>query len=248
MNGYDYVRSMNQYYRPRTPTAAMRAMETGLLPPEAFIYRATAVHTLMENPDPTEIERVLARPDNDLDTNLLLVRILERLLNSTDSETALFAAESINAIENRYNKRIESLRRELDQTGNERLHSDIACSFYELGIINRSRPAITRFYLAEAHSHIRELRSSGIRLRKTDALLLIDILVELKLYDQAAESVKIFRKQRPKDPDYAFAAARVAYYTGTYQDVAAALAVTASRRGGGPREETEIVATWRGEG
>ena len=135
-------------YNPRTPRAALLAVESGLLPQEAYIYKANSIKPLFEEPvDIPEIERILASENNDLTTNLLLIGILERLLVNNDSEIALFAAESINAIEGRYNDRIEGLKARYRHSADPSILRDIAHQFFEIGTINLSRPERDYRYL-----------------------------------------------------------------------------------------------------
>ncbi len=90
MEGYDYFRKSVQRFRPRTPATAFKALEAQILPGEAFTHLGTSIRSIAEEPvDLEEIERVLAREDLDIDTNLLLVRVLERLVRNRDPETAL---------------------------------------------------------------------------------------------------------------------------------------------------------------
>ena len=161
MMSFDYLRKANLLYNPRTPSTALRAVEDGLLPGEAFVYKAVSVKPLFEEPiDLFEVERLLAREDNDLQTNLLLIGIMEQLRVDPDSEVALFAAEGINAIENRYNMRIEALKEEYKKTTSTSALRNIAQQFFELALVNNSRPAIKRFYLAESYSYMRTLQET----------------------------------------------------------------------------------------
>ena len=208
MNGYDYVRSANEFYLPRTPSAAIKALEEGLLPEVAFIYKANSVRPLDEEPiNVDDIERVLARRDNDLDTNLLLMSIFERLLKHRDPEIALFAAESINAIENRYNTAIESLKRRLEDAEKAEEHQTatlarraIARRFYEVARVNDSRPSIKRFYLAEAYEYLKGLYRDS-RFSKDDLSLTVEVLVSLGLPDRARFILEHIKGDARDDPE-----------------------------------------------
>ena len=173
---FDYFRRAEDRYVPFTARAALRAMESDLLPPEAFLFLGTSVRPLDEEPvSLPEIERVLSREDLDLDTNLLLMRVLRRLLANADPEVALFAAESINRIESRYTDRIEALRERAEMRG-------LAEAYYQLAQIYP--PAIRSFYLREAFSCIRRLQAAKA-LRRGDVRLLVRILLDLRLPGQA---------------------------------------------------------------
>lgn len=108
--GYRYIQNANDSFLPKTPRAALRAVVQGLLPPSAFIYRATSVKPLYEEPfNKDDIDWILAQ-DIDINTILLVMQILQKLIVSRDGETALFAAESINQIEKRFTDRVNELR------------------------------------------------------------------------------------------------------------------------------------------
>jgi hypothetical protein len=93
MLDFDYFRGATDAYQPRTVNAALRAAEAHLLPIEACVYLGTSIKPLDEEPiDLAAIDQVLSRPRLDLDTNLLLMRILSKLLRNFDVEVALFAA------------------------------------------------------------------------------------------------------------------------------------------------------------
>ena len=99
MLDFNYFRGGTDEYRPRTANAALRAAAAHLLPIEACVYLGTSIKPLDEKPiDLDAIDHVLSRQQLDLDTNLLLIRILSKLLRNPDAEVALFAAESIKRI------------------------------------------------------------------------------------------------------------------------------------------------------
>ena len=121
--GFDYLRERNIKFKPKTPRAAINAFAARILPIHAFVNMGTSVKPLDEEPyDLDNIERVLARENLDLQTNLLLMRLFERMVRNEDTEIALFAAESMNLIENRYNKNIEALKAKI-KAGDEALKS-----------------------------------------------------------------------------------------------------------------------------
>ena len=183
MEGFDYFKKAGDSFKPQTPAAAFKAMQVENLPSEAFIYQSTSVKPLDEEPfDLNEIDRILTREDLDGQTNLLLMRIFEKLVKNPDSETALFAAEGINAIEGRYNDRIEALKKELEKKKDLSLLSRLAEAFLELSQFYRT--VIKNFYLKEAYSYLTEIERIG-HLSKKDICLLIKVLLDLKLYDQA---------------------------------------------------------------
>lgn len=183
-------------FRPKTPATALRAYETQILPIEAYLYQGTSAKPLDEEPfDFDEIERVLARKDLDLQTNLLLKGIFERMIKSEDAETALFAAESINLLENRYNKRIESFKRQLmEQQEDENTLSDLARTYFEFAQLHEQVGTIKSFYLKESYSYIRII-SQNEYLKDNHVDLLVRVLVQLGLYEQALTILQKYRKK-----------------------------------------------------
>jgi hypothetical protein len=183
MLGFDYFRGAEGTYRPRTANTARRAAEAHLLPIEACVYLGTSIKPLDEQPiDLAAIEQVLSRPRLDLDTNLLLMRVLSKLLRNPDAEVALFAAESINVIETRYTKRIETLKASLREKPDDKLLRSLAQQYYELAQIHPG--SIRNFYLREAFGYIKALNRLK-RVGRQDVVLTVRILLALDLADQA---------------------------------------------------------------
>ena len=199
--------------------AAFKAIETGLLPTDAFVYKANSVHPLFEEPiDLNAIERTLSRKDNDLSTNQLLVRILEQLPLNRDSETALFAAESINAIENMYNERIENYKKYYKSENDPKHLRSIAVQFYELALINESRKAIRDFYLFESYSYIKRYGSEA-RFRRDDLVFSIRIMITLKSLKLARSVIVQALDRFPEDRELILLAAEIEYHRKNYGQV-----------------------------
>ena len=147
------------------------------------MYLGTSIKPLDEQPiDLAAIEQVLSRPRLDLDTNLLLMRVLSKLLRNPDAEVALFAAESINVIETRYTKRIETLKASLREKPDDKILRSLAQQYYELAQIHPG--SIRNFYLREAFGYIKALNRLK-RLGRQDVVLTVRILLALDLADQA---------------------------------------------------------------
>ncbi len=218
-DGFSYLLQSQKLYRPITPMAALKAVETGLLPDHAFVYMANSAHPLFEEPvDITAIERTLSRKDNDLSTNRLLVQILERLLENRDSEIALFAAESINAIENMYNERIENLKSRFD-TENDPAHlRSIATQFYELALINESRASIYNFYLFEAYSYMKRYGSVS-RFNRDDVKFSLRIMISLKSLKLARRVIVQALNRFPEDYELLLLAAEIEYHRKNFKQV-----------------------------
>lgn len=180
---FAYFRGGKDSYLPKTASAALRAAEANLLPIEACVYLGTSIKPLDEQPvDLDAIEQVLSRPQLDLDTILLLMRILTKLLRNPDAEVALFAAESITSIETRYTKRIEALKASLQEKPSDKVLRSLAKQYYELAQIHPG--SIRNFYLREAFGYIKELNKLK-SLGKEDVVLKVRILLALGLTDQA---------------------------------------------------------------
>jgi len=134
---YGHFRGFRVMQIPRTPASALHGVEDGVIPPEAYIYRATSVKPLFEAPiELTEIDRLLANPAIDIETILLISSILEKLLRDPDKETALFAAESLGLIEKRYTTRIESAKRRYRREHEPALCRRLSRLYFNLARIN----------------------------------------------------------------------------------------------------------------
>jgi tetratricopeptide (TPR) repeat protein len=139
------------HYRPKTPSAALRAVEGGYLPEAAFIFQGVNVRPAFEEPyDLMELERLLAKPDLEFDSTLLLMQVFEKLIKNPDKELALFAAESINAIEVRRVHRIQALKKIVETDPTLEVRRELVEQFIELGRLSFNRPVLKTFYLEEA--------------------------------------------------------------------------------------------------
>jgi hypothetical protein len=217
--GYAYLKNSQSLYDPKTPRTALRAVGIGLLPSEAFVYKANSIQPLFDEPvDIAAVERTLAKKNNDLATNVLLVRILERLLVDRDSETALFAAESINSIENIYNGRIEDLKEAFAEDNDPSHLRRIAQQFYEIGLINESRRGIKNFYLFEAYSYMRQYGNEK-RLDDSDLKFIVRIMISLKSLELARSVIAQAVGRYPEDIDMLILAAEIEFHRRNYPQV-----------------------------
>jgi len=242
--GFSYLSKSLELYNPKTPMAALKAVETGLLPDYAYIYRANSVHPLFEEPiDIDAIERTLSRKDNDLSTNQLLVRILEQLLKSRDSEIALFAAESINAIENLYNERVEGLKNQYE-TENDPSHlRSIAAQFYEVALINESRKSIRNFYLYEAYSYMKRYESE-VSFNREDLIFILRIMIHLRSLELARNIMVQALARFPDDNELILLAAEIEYYKKNFKQVFALFHRIRNSWDSLPEEAREICSVW----
>jgi hypothetical protein len=187
---FDFFRLKERIFNPKTPASAMKAFEAEILPIEVFIYKATSIKPLDEEPyDIPGIERVLARKDLDIKTYLLIIRILKKLINNEEPEIALFAAESINLIEDRYNKKIERIKKRLGNEIEDEFLFTLSNLYFELSLFHNDAIAIRNFYLKEAFSYINKIKLDT----ETDFKiyqLKIYILCDLELYDHAMHTLK----------------------------------------------------------
>lgn len=210
--GYEYVKNSRMYYQPKTPFAALKAAEAGLLPPEAFIFKATSIEPISDSPENLEeIERILAQKNRDLETNKLLMDLLGKLIKHPDKEIALFAAESINAIESSYNAELEALKD--DQ------HRERANLFIERAELSRASADLMKFYLREAFASFRILEKNR-SMRTEDYISMAGILTELGLLPQAE---KTLLDNQIDSVEAMFLLAEIAFkkrdYTGLYRIV-----------------------------
>ncbi len=195
---YRYIKNSNEMYRPRTQRTALIAVENGLLPPAAFVTKSVNVRPIFEEPyDLAEIDRILARRRLDIGTIMLLMEILGKLINDPDPEVALFAAESINAIENRYNTRIQSLKERLEvRPQDKKILRGLIEQYAELAKINRVRQVLRNFYLSEAYQYCKRLWRIGAP-DAADYRRLTHILLALDLHDQCREVLDRAARLRP---------------------------------------------------
>lgn len=242
----EFIRASAGLFHPKTPHAALLAVQEGILPVESYIYKAASVKPLYEEPfDLEEIQRILSRGDNDLETNILLMDILTKLSHSEDSETALFAAESMNAIENRYNRRIEELTEHIDADPRPELLRECARQFYQLAVLN-SQEVIRKFYLKEAFLLSRRLESSG-DYDKEDGLFSIAILKELELYGQAKQTITSLKERYgTDDPEILRVEAMVEFAQHNFMKVILIYLKLGSLKGRLDTEELAALSFWTG--
>lgn len=189
MSGYEYIRAMRGLYNPRTPRAAFVAASAGVLPAEAVIYKASSVKPLFEEPyDLDELERVLAQRDLSFPDAMMLSEIFVAMTRDRDKERALFAAESLTTLENRWARKVEVLRAAIAPEGNEGSSAyALARALYEEALIAGRDATIRNYYLLEAYYLLCQSQSDdsggpGFR-------LLVRCLVLLGMLDQAESEI-----------------------------------------------------------
>ncbi len=199
MTGFEYVRAMRRLYNPRTPRAAMVAAEAGLLPVEALVYKSSSVKPLFEEPyDLDELERVLAQRDLSFGDAMMLAEILTTMTRDSDKERALFAAESLTTLENRWAGKVEKIRAATEPAASaaaeptaEAETTDrpyrLARALYEQALLAGRSAPIRNYYLLEAYYILCQLPEAGSPGPVFD--LLIRCLVRLELLDQAQAEI-----------------------------------------------------------
>jgi tetratricopeptide (TPR) repeat protein len=211
---YDYFRNRKDSFQPKTPIAALKAYKAGFLPISVFTYKSGSTKPLDETPyDIEEIERLLSRKNLGLETNIVLIDIFEDLIFSEDQEIALFAAESINIIENRYNKRIEDYKYAEDSL---EVSSKLGRLFFELALLNRKRDSIKKFFLRESYQYYSAIRKTR-KLLPEELNTIIRILLELKLYLNAFDIIE--KEKTEESIAYLFLKAEILFAIGKYREV-----------------------------
>ncbi|MBN2659445.1 MAG: hypothetical protein JXR86_20480 [Spirochaetales bacterium] len=198
MDEYEIFRGGEDYFNPKTPVAALKAYESGFIPISAFINKSNSTKPLDEEPyDIEAIERLLSRENLKLRSNIMLMGIFEKLIFHRDQEIALFAAESINIIENRYNKKIQEIKEKSDEEKTPDDQSLLGTLFYELAILNVKRAAIKDFYLKESLSRFSLLKKErGLDDRELN--IYIRLLLELRLVGDAARYLESDERENIK--------------------------------------------------
>jgi hypothetical protein len=244
--GFDFFRSRRAGYSPRTPAAALKAVGTGTLPAEYFIYASTSAKPLDEEPfDMEEIERVLARPDLNLQTSVLLKRVLMKVIGSRDQEVALFGAEGINALETRMLMRIELLKSALVREPGRALRTRLAREYFELAELQAGAGSVRTFYLREACTSLRGGEVEG-SVSSPDLPLAVDILVAQGLHDQARRLLEEAREagDDSDDPSTLLMSARVAFHLRHFRGVALICRRLASSGADLGEGEKRLVSFW----
>jgi len=193
---YGYINRLRSLYIPRTPSAALQAVGEDILPIEAFIYKSTALNPILKKPyNLDEIEWLLSRKNRDLQTNLILKTVLSEISRDEDKEIALFAAESLNAIEKEYNSRLTALKSDIKKYNRPGDRAQAGEIYYHLALLNHDESTLSNFYMKEAFllldSLIREEEAAD-----EDRNLLIRVLLYLKLYTQAEQILPETKESR----------------------------------------------------
>ncbi|WP_455383419.1 hypothetical protein [Salinispira pacifica] len=242
MLSFGYFRDRTRRYAPKTAHAALRGVESGFSPPEAYVFMATSVKPLGEEPvDLDAIEQTLGRGTQGVKTDLLLMRTLERLLHSPEQEVALFAAESINLIEGRYGTRIEKLKERSKEQTQEADLGELARLCQELATLYLPGSSLRAFYLHEAYSWLRELEQRGWMTGEARSRM-VRVLLALGLYDQARAELESFGVGR--NTEALLLEAQIEFERRNYAQVTNVCRTLASKRETLSEEERQCVDYW----
>ena len=245
MLGFDFFRTGGRQYRPKTPHSAMKAVEAQILPMEAFISMGTSVKPLGEEPyDFLEIESMLSRADLDLSTTVALVEIFRRLIRSRDQEKALFAAESMNLIEGRYNQAIEERKERLKEGKQPEILLELARLYHEYSELYRQVVTMKNFYLREAHRYIQML-PDNLEADIETVRLIVTIYVELGLYDNALFALQQFASQKDEIA-FLFLRAEVEFRRRNFIGIFQICTWLLQRQDQLSREQKLLIAHWLG--
>jgi hypothetical protein len=208
--GFAYFRGKRPRYIPKTAAAALRGVDAQILPKEAFLFKAASVEPLDSEPyNLVEIGLVLDRTGLDIQTNLLLMKVLRKLINSREPEVAQFAAEGINVIENRYSSQVERLKHRLEEEKEKEAPlSELARTYYELSLLHGKSGAMKNFYLKEAYSYLGRIDLGKVSDTSIISMA-VKILLELRLFRQAVEVLE--KSWRQHDPSYLLLMAEIAF-------------------------------------
>lgn len=168
---------------PKTQSQALQAFSEGVLGSSFFIHKAVNVHPIVEEPwDLDEMDRILAKPDLDYDTAASLVSVFNRMIRQPDKELALFAAESLDALERRYVSLIRALGSERQKNPTADTFRALAKTCIEVGHLFGGDSALGSFYLSEA-----------LRMYAGEPLLAADPL------DSAARAILMMETGKPDE-------------------------------------------------
>lgn len=199
MNIYSFFKRIKTYYNPRTPNSAFIGVMKGSIPKEFYIYKNNFLYTPFDKISVDddyyefnrikELERLLAKDERDLELEVQLLDTLEQLALHNNPEIALFAAESINSIENSYNKEIFEIKNNNENAFSLDNIKKIVRLNYEYGYINRRKSEIKRFYYNEALEYLNLLEKYNYINREL-LIYKIDLYNYFKEFDKSRKLLK----------------------------------------------------------
>ena len=204
---------------PRTQAQALRGYTEGILNPEYYVYRAVNIHPILEEPwDMNEIDRLLAKRELDVDTASLLMTVFERMIKHKDKELALFAAESINALEQRYLSKVTALKKSLGERVSVDTLRTIIGEYRTMARLFVTRPVLGPFYLAEAR-RFHEQHADILVDPDLDLAVYIETLLDSRDLKKAGTVLGSCLKHAPANQRLRYLSAKYAYLERRIKDV-----------------------------
>jgi len=208
---------------PRTQAQALRGYAEGILNPEYYVYRAVNIHPIIEEPwDMNEMDRLLAKRDLDIDTASLLMTVFERMIKHKDKELALFAAESINALEQRYLTKVTALKKKLAEELAVDTLRKIISEYRTMARLFVTRPVLGPFYLSEARRY-HEQHTDILIDPALDLAVYIETLLDARDLEKAGSVLAVCLKNNPGNQRLRYLSAKYAYLARRIRDVVRSL-------------------------
>jgi lipopolysaccharide biosynthesis regulator YciM len=241
----DFHRTRHGGYEPFTPRAAIKAFENDIVPIEFFIYKGASVKSIEEKPyDFEAIDRILSRKNTDFQIKRFLVNVFDEMVKDRDAERALYAAEGINSIESRYNKRIEKLKKKLKKHDNPNIKEELAGLYFELALLNEKQQDIKKYFLKTAYTYLKQMQT-GTTLSLKNLELLINILLEFKFYKKALQTIK--NLDITNNPHLLLLLAKVEFKNKHYAKVHEAMRALNEFKDSLDEETIKFITYWTGE-
>lgn len=230
MDIYNYFLNKEKWFPAKTPNSAITGIKKGVLPKESFISLSLFLYSPFETPGKLkilsekeelqrihELERILSKKKMDLETEVMLLYTLNKLVEHNNPEIALFAAESINSIENRYNKKIYNLKEiSSNSLGYEELH-DLITILYHYGYINAGKIDIQLYYFNEALKYFSRLNKSSIDISLH--IINIKILIELNEFNKARSALDNIHKKDIQEWQKVLLLLEIEFKTGNFSRI-----------------------------
>ncbi|MFZ4615752.1 MAG: hypothetical protein ACOYM2_06115 [Rectinemataceae bacterium] len=201
MNPFDRYRGTTTNHQPRTAHAALAAALDGVLPFSEFIALSVATRALSEGDfEQLDFERIISRPDLNIETRFILKYALARHLESEDVDEVYFAAECLGELETKMEDMIDGQRKLLSKDPNNSEHASLlARSIYHQGLL--SEDTMRTFYMREALGLYIEVLGRR-QLRIEDTIPLFRILMILGMYAPAEGLIKKRLRDFPHSPEF----------------------------------------------
>jgi hypothetical protein len=157
-----------------------------------------------------EMDRLLAKRDLDIDTASLLMTVFERMIKHRDKELALFAAESINALEQRYLSKVQALKKKLAEQRRVGTLRAIIDEYRTMARLFVTRPVLGPFYLAEAR-RFHEQNADILVDPNLDLAVYIETLLDARDLEKAGSVLGACVSEYPENPRLRYLSAKYAY-------------------------------------